>query len=298
MFVKKILILKSDSGKNTGVLRLTANDDTVEGALTLNFAVTNPLSLVLNVNNSHHEVKVPENGCKFKVQDKFSGEAACMLIENETPILYGSTNNDLKKLSELKNAYYDEKNKQKKRTDDMDMPIVDNRYSEDNDFEKIPEREEKIEDIKCDSTPISKKPATGQKSNVQRTIKAQSEPSVVINEGITYDGENFYIAVKPQLDEMFECYPREAVLNELIASSSWVRVDCDGEYYVVGLIMDEGEKPQYICYGIPGSYQVKPPEEIADVCEWFPLDIHNKFGDGYWLIYQDAKTGKCLKNSD
>lgn len=280
MFVKKIIILKSESGKNSGVLRLTANGGAIEGALTLNFAVTSPHLLLLHTGRAH-EVSVLESDTKFKLSDEFAGDAHCMLIQNETPVLYGSTNNDQRMLAELKNAYFEQKRKEKAKKEGAAKPDNDlaQQYARAPFSENVPEKAQ-----------------TQSASRPKRNAAAQSEPSSVINEGITYDGENFYIAVKPQLDEMFECYPAESRLNELIANSSWVRVDCDNEYYVVGLIMDNNNKPEFICYGIPGVFAVKPPDEISDVCEWFPLSLDNKFGDGYWLIYQDAKSGKCLRN--
>lgn len=121
------------------------------------------------------------------------------------------------------------------------------------------------------------------------------EPTMVLDEGIQYSGDNFFLAVKPQLDEMFECYPLEEKLTEKINNSKWIRVDADEDFYVVGIINDENELPEFICYGIPGSYTAKPPQEIADVCDWFPIENEYE-SNGYWLIYQSAQTGKCLRN--
>ncbi|MDD4839598.1 MAG: hypothetical protein PHE93_02865 [Clostridia bacterium] len=305
MFIKKILILKSDNGKNSGVLRLTANGTEVEGVLTLNFAITSPLSLLLNTGETH-EVSVLENECKFTLNSEFSGEAHCLLLENEMPLLSGSTNNDLRKLSELQNYYSEKKAKAIRNTekthnqDTIDNNSTETEREQNNDESKHASDSKYADNQLHDNYSKSANAKTGRNNHTAsaKTASAQnSEPSAVINEGISYEGENFYIAVKPQLDEMFECYPTEERLQELISNSKWVRVDCDDEYYVVGLIFDENDKPEFICYGIPGTYPVKPPEEIADVCEWFPFDLENKFGDGFWLIYQNAMTGKCLKNA-
>lgn len=117
----------------------------------------------------------------------------------------------------------------------------------------------------------------------------------VLEEGVTYDGTNFFLAVKPQLDEMFVRYPAEERLNSIVPNSKWVRVDTDeGDYYVLGVLYDLST-PIYICYGIPGMRNVAPPREIADVCVWLPLSSDAPEGSGFWIIYQSAENGKCVR---
>lgn len=102
-----------------------------------------------------------------------------------------------------------------------------------------------------------------------------------MQDGITYDGTNFYQAVKPQLDEMFVRYPAEQRLNSIVPNSKWVRIDVDGDdYYVVGILYDLSQ-PTFICYGIPGVRNVAPPSEIADVSVWLPLDNAHPDGAGF-----------------
>ncbi len=107
---------------------------------------------------------------------------------------------------------------------------------------------------------------------------------------VKYDGNNFYLAIKPQLDEMFVCYKSEDVLNNAVENSKWVRVDATDGAYVVGVLFDENV-PSFICYGVPSKRGINPPSEIADMCVWLPLDGD----DGYWVIYQSAKTGNIVK---
>lgn len=117
----------------------------------------------------------------------------------------------------------------------------------------------------------------------------------VLREGVAYDGTNFYQAVKPQIDEMFVRYPAEERLNALVPNSKWVRVDTDAEdYYVLGVLFDLS-LPIFVCYGIPGVRSVPPPRDIADVSVWLPLDNRRPDGDGFWVIYQSATDGKCIR---
>lgn len=117
----------------------------------------------------------------------------------------------------------------------------------------------------------------------------------VLRNGVRYDGTNFYQSVKPQIDDMFVRYPAERRLSALVPNSKWVRVDVDADdYYVVGVLFDLS-LPIFICYGIPGVRSVPPPAEIADASVWLPLDPARPDGEGFWVIYQSATDGKCIK---
>jgi hypothetical protein len=105
---------------------------------------------------------------------------------------------------------------------------------------------------------------------------------------------SFYEQVQGQIDKLFETGARETALETLMPFTKWVRVDHEGRgrYYVVGII---GEKPDFICYGIPAAYTPKPPEELDGYCQWLPLDAKAPQGEGYWLLYQDAATGESVE---
>ena len=129
-----------------------------------------------------------------------------------------------------------------------------------------------------------------QKNDFNADIKNQGN---IFGEGVQYDGVNFYLAIKPQIDEMFVCYPLDDKLENIIENSKWVRIDADDSYYVVGLIF-ENSQPKYICYGIPSDYKVKPPKDIEQVCVWLPINENDENGEGYWLIYQSAINGTII----
>lgn len=111
-----------------------------------------------------------------------------------------------------------------------------------------------------------------------------------LEEWVKYDGNNFYYAVKPQLDEMFICYPEDETLNENVQNSKWVRVEVEDGYFVVGVLFNDSE-PSYICYGVPSKSNTQPPQELEDMCVWLPIE--NDFG--YWVIYQSARSGEIIK---
>ncbi len=132
------------------------------------------------------------------------------------------------------------------------------------------------------------------------TAQEREEEKETYNFGIYGDeaaekpfGGNYFDKVKGEIDKLFENFPEEKELAETVPDSKWVKVDYDeGKFYVVGIIYD-GKKPLYICYGVAGRYGEKP-EEIKEYCSFIPSSPFRLKGDGYWVMYQDASTGKCL----
>lgn len=111
-----------------------------------------------------------------------------------------------------------------------------------------------------------------------------------LDEWTKYDGNNFYYAIKPQLDELFICYPEEKALCEAVEGSKWIRVDAANESYVVGVLFNNDE-PSFICYGVPADTSTAPPDELEGACVWLPVSDTS----GYWVIYQSAQTGGIVK---
>ena len=108
------------------------------------------------------------------------------------------------------------------------------------------------------------------------------------------EDKTFYQEIKTQIDKLFQENKTEEYLQSIIPSSKWVKVN-EGEYaYVLGLIYDEN-KLKYICYGVPGVFQEKPPKNLCGFPVWVALDQENNQGFGYWLSYQDAITGQSVK---
>ncbi len=120
----------------------------------------------------------------------------------------------------------------------------------------------------------------------------ESEVGAFSLDTVRFDGTNFYLSVKPQLDEIFVCFPECEDLEAVVPNSKWAKIQVEDGFYVVGLILD-GEVVRYISYGVPATKNSCPPSEIRDVAVW--LDDGKKEGKGYWVIYQDAMTGQCLK---
>ena len=100
--------------------------------------------------------------------------------------------------------------------------------------------------------------------------------------------------VRAELDQIFFKFPEEENLSKQFKDSRWAKIYYSSQkYYVVGVIFEQ-KKEKYICYGVPAKYSKTPPKELDGFCSFIPLSVFDMFGDGYWIMFQDADTGKCV----
>ena len=105
----------------------------------------------------------------------------------------------------------------------------------------------------------------------------------------------YFATVKSELFALFEKFQHEHSLENLFHDSSFVRINySDEKFYVVGLIKEKGVE-KYICYGVPATYSKNPPKELKGYCTFIPLSIFNLTGEGFWMMFQDALSGDCVK---
>lgn len=108
----------------------------------------------------------------------------------------------------------------------------------------------------------------------------------------------YYEKVKGEISSLLAKYPKEEALCRLLPGSAWVRVDFGKDkYYVVGVI-GEGSRPKYICYGVPAEKRGEAPAALKNFCSFLPASVFDIDGRGYWMMYQDAETGKSVKLHD
>ena len=105
----------------------------------------------------------------------------------------------------------------------------------------------------------------------------------------------FFDRISPQVKKMFADNSEEKILTEILPNSKFCRVDFDDRdgYYVFGLIYDAG-MPKYLCYGLPAKKGSKPPLHLSKYYQWLPIDVQNQNSDGFYMMYQDAETGKNI----
>ena len=137
----------------------------------------------------------------------------------------------------------------------------------------------------------------GDSDRPQEEKESEKDFDAYQNETVNIDSENtnYYDTVKDELDGIFDKYPEETDIEKTIANSRFAKVYyAEDKYYVVGLIK-ENDKAKYICYGVPSPYSPTPPKELAGYCSFVPLSIFKLTGDGYFMMFQDAVSGRCVK---
>ena len=112
---------------------------------------------------------------------------------------------------------------------------------------------------------------------------------------IKKDKKPYYLSVAKELDTLFEKFPEDNSLSKILPDSRFVRINYSNErFYVVGIVKEEG-KEKYICYGVPDNYSPYPPKPLKDCATFIPLSLFDLTGKGFWMIFQDALSGECIR---
>jgi hypothetical protein len=113
----------------------------------------------------------------------------------------------------------------------------------------------------------------------------------------SYDADHpFYDAVREQLEELFAIHPSESKLAASIPESRFAHIRYGTkDYYVVGVI-NEQDKPRYICYGVPATKSSITKRDLSENCEFLATDTASP-NNGYYMMFQDAITGETLKRN-
>lgn len=148
------------------------------------------------------------------------------------------------------------------------------------------------ESVNSFSFPLNTESGTGEGGEGERAAeRAFSEPE----KPPAKQPPRYYAKVQGDLRALFEQYPPEEELAACIPYSRWAKISfARGKHYAVGVISDEG-RPQYICYGVPAERLSEPPKALRGFCSFMPLSVFDLHGKGYWMMFQDADTGKCIQ---
>ena len=128
----------------------------------------------------------------------------------------------------------------------------------------------------------------------ERAVNFASD--VMLDSGIDiHVSSKFYNSIHNDIDKLFDEYPHNIELENIVFDSTWVDIDSgtDSEY-AVGVIRDEGVV-SLIVYAVPKNEYIERAE-FANCYEWLPIDKDNRQGKGYYVSYQDAKTGEMLQS--
>ncbi len=137
-------------------------------------------------------------------------------------------------------------------------------------------------------------PTASQEKTEPPKVKKASDYTVEQAVAAVRTGAGFYASVKSQIDTLFAEGEPYAPLERALPGTRWTKVDYDGagRYYVVGLI---GAAPDYIAYGVPGKYTDMPT--ALEGADFVPIDAAQPTGDGFWVLFQSAVTGKEIRRN-
>lgn len=140
---------------------------------------------------------------------------------------------------------------------------------------------------KTDDGEKEKSVMAGTEAEKSRPIRKADDYTVEEAVSSVKTSADFYTRVKPQIDKLFKSGQPFPPLESALPNTKWVRVDYDerGRYYLVGLI---GEAPDYLAYGVPGAYASSPLEGA----DFIPEKADTPTGNGYWVLFQSARTGE------
>lgn len=157
--------------------------------------------------------------------------------------------------------------------------------------------------IRCAAEINGEKPQHSEVPDGERADFAQSEGRSELNaQGETdsfgevggererADADGFYKRMERDVKKIFSDYPKEERLERVIEGSRWAKVGYGGgKYYAFGVIYSDGEA-RYLCYGVPSADGNNCPRSLTGRASYVPVE-----GGGYWIMYQDARTGISIK---
>ena len=300
MFLKKTVVMVSASGgSEKAVLWATHKNGTTRGKVKLYNIKQNDGIYVLSFVCDGKVTKCGLTGSgagefEFSTEQEIDLDGSvcavvCVKDAKPTPLVVGNCKNQAPTARELAFAESIGQIDQKKDLSSKDVQeILDENQI---DFDESEKQEiERAIDEELDKCDCDKKNCAGcrYREAFYADEKQDDEPQTVKS--------TYYSEVSDQLKHLFDTCEKESALEEIIPNSKWVKVDYakDGNYYVVGLIYED-ETLKFVCFGVPGYYASESPKELEGLCKWVPTDSSKPFEFGYWITYQDAKTGENVE---
>ena len=106
--------------------------------------------------------------------------------------------------------------------------------------------------------------------------------------------KDFFSTVREELQDLFDKFESEIDLCNRFPFSKWAKITyAKDKFYVVGVVKENGY-PKYVCYGVPDDNPTTPPRQLQGFCSFVKLFPDSSEKRGYWMMFQDARTGKCI----
>ncbi len=296
-FYKKTILLKNN--KTNGGMGLLTIEQTNSGvfASVKSYDIPEHENMVLGLAVNGKAVAKQNiyfangNTYTFKLQNDFDidGRIGAVMVakgKDITPLVWGTNNSKSSYKEDIIKMFKDDNNGYTKPNNDVEHAKV----------EVTPKPAPEPKRVESEVKQVSEFVSTEAEKNKSLYEDTPEEIENLIDENMD-EAEDFYHLIKDQLDELFDKFPRNAMLEQVVDNSKWVTIDYEnaGKDYVVGLLYGSENNLEYIAYGVPGDLNNPPPSQIADYSQWLPLDSENPQGEGYWVMFQDANTGDSVR---
>ena len=124
-------------------------------------------------------------------------------------------------------------------------------------------------------------------SNQEKTEQIQER---LCEDDFCEDGQPCFTAME-DVENVLKCFPRFTELENAVYGSVWVTVPLEnGEYYFGKTQIGEDK---YLCYAVKGTRQ-QCPAELKELACFVPSAPYLP-DEGYFIMFQDAITGKVIK---
>ena len=300
MFLKKSIILTSNSSKDCMAILKMDNTNSSYTYCTIKAYNLKNNEYILGIENENSILKqnifLDKNGVyNFKLSKLNADSINLVLADDNNGILsetLSSCNSSHK--ANILRAITPKRTIDKQNIDSTkkELETLAPQVNDSDNIEKLFEEDTDIENLIDENIAHT----VTNLSTKNTTIDAILNNATPINLEENISEPTFYEQIKSQIDELFATNDRETNLEKIVPNSEWVTIAYDGnnqKHYVVGLIYEEGIV-KYICFGVPGSMEKPPEDDLKDYSQWLPTDIVNPKDNGYWVMYQDAVTGKNI----
>lgn len=236
------------------------------------------------------------------VSDGFCG-VICYVRNEIVPVAYGINGNgayDWKNiLASTLPPSYSKKTEEtalsqtsKPQSSEPEKTYEDEAVAEENYFEEETKSEQELSNQAESNAPTQS--GTQKQTEEARTDASQNGDGENICHPFKTDGDGYYQAVKGEIEQLFSRHPKDERLKNAFPNSEWIRLQGEEseKECLVGVVYEDG-KARYICYALYAEGKT-PPEEIKDSCCFVPVSAYEE-EKGFFVIFQSATTGECVK---
>lgn len=294
--LKKTIILNNNTVKNfngMATLTLTKEQNYVYATFKA-FNLNRKDNLVLAIAQNKKQVTKQNinltfsNTYSFKLNNlSLDDSIACVLVENGktevVPIVWAGENKNLN--TEIMRTFEELKQEQPNKTVVATSLNNTQEKLDLSEMFELPSQEE-LDSIITEEL----------NNSIDDVINPELNPIDEELKTLNLGDETFFESMSDQIEDLFNKYPSEPNLEQLIPNSKWVKIDYEnnGNFYVLGLIYEELEL-KYIAYGVPGVFSENAPNGLNNYSQWLPTNPKEANGDGFWVMYQNALSGESVE---